>query len=159
MRQATSLFLLWSALLPAASEAAIYRCTATDGHTTFSDSPCEASQHEQAMQVPDINLIRPPERRERIRSSDGSGGQVIVTGQRTDGCGDLLSPRERRQLVIRQQVRQGMTQADIESAFGEPERISSSNGRTTWYYKDEDSGRTRRISFDEAGCVSGRKKR
>lgn len=158
MRQTTGLRLLWPALLlSAASEAAIYRCTTAGGHTSFSDSPCESQQQQQALQMPDINLIRPPVRQER--PPGGGGGKVIGTGQRSDGCGDLLSPRERRRLVIRQQVRQGMTQADIERAFGAPDRISSSSGRTIWHYKDKSSGRSKRISFDEAGCVSGRKKR
>jgi len=58
--------------------------------------------------------------------------------------------------MIRQQVRSGMTQADVESALGEPDKITSQDGNTRYHYADR-QGNKRQVTFDEAGCVKGKR--
>lgn len=69
-----------------------------------------------------------------------------------DGCGNLLSSSEKRQAIIRREVRSGMSSADVESSLGKPDRITRQNGRQRYHYRDK-RGDNQLISFDEAGCV------
>lgn len=82
---------------------------------------------------------------------------LTVVGQQDDGCGNLLSSRERRVAILQRQVRTGMTRADVESALGSPNRIKTSNGRSTYQYRNGKQ-QTLAVSFDERGCVSSRGK-
>ncbi|MNR64480.1 hypothetical protein D3C85_1871430 [compost metagenome] len=58
--------------------------------------------------------------------------------------------------MIRQQVRAGMTRRDVESSLGEPDKITSQNGQTRYHYADQ-KGNRRQVTFDEAGCVKGKR--
>jgi hypothetical protein len=49
-----------------------------------------------------------------------------------------------------------MTRADVESILGKPDRVSSQNGQTRYRYRDR-QGNSRSVSFDEAGCVKGKR--
>ena len=81
-----------------------------------------------------------------------------MVGTKQDGCGNQLSSSERRRAVIRQQVRGGMTQRDVESALGKPDKITTNDGQTRYHYAD-DKGNKRQVNFDEYGCVKAKGKR
>ncbi len=154
--------LLLCLLLHASSAtAAIYRCTDNSGHITLSDSRCPDTQQEQQLQAPQVNVIPPPPPRpERSHKSETPAGgmRLISTGQQSNGCGDVLGARERRRAMVEKRIYQGMPQADVERALGKPDRISGSDNRTRYHYEAELGQPARTVTFDENGCVSGRKK-
>ncbi|GAB3393800.1 outer membrane protein assembly factor BamE [Azotobacter armeniacus] len=79
--------------------------------------------------------------------------EPTIVGQQDDGCGNRITGRERREAMIKKEVRPGMTRRDVESALGKPDRISSRNDRTSYHYRDNE-GNTRQIGFDQHNCVS-----
>lgn len=151
--------LLLCLLLHSSGHAAIYRCTDGNGHITLSDSRCHDSQQEQQVSQPRINLIPPPPSPSAESGTPGTGGmRLISTGQQSNGCGDLLASRERRRAIVEKRIYQGMPKADVERAFGKPDRVSGSDNRTRYHYEAERGRPARIVTFDEDGCVSGRKK-
>ncbi|MFC0709155.1 DUF4124 domain-containing protein [Azorhizophilus paspali] len=157
IRASTTAFLLCSSLQLAASP--IYRCAAPGGHITFSHHGCPAEQQQQLQNAsplpgssPTPIAIPSAKRTPRTVRQDNTWEPTIV-GQQDDGCGNRITGRERREAMLKKQVHLGMPRADVESAFGKPDRISSRNGRTSYHYRDND-GNTRQIDFDEYGCVS-----
>ena len=147
------------AFLPCTWATTVIRCEDPQGRVTFTLHGCTASQtaHQQDARNPTpgsgkpVPLATPPRRAqqtpERIRFAS--------TGQQQDGCGNTITGRERRQAIIKQQPKAGMTRRDVESALGKPDRTSQSNGQMRYHYKDRD-GNTRQVSFDEQGCVKGK---
>jgi len=81
---------------------------------------------------------------------------VATTGTSQSTCGEALSSSERRRAVIRQQIRSGMSQRDVENALGKPDKVTSNNGQTRYHYADE-KGNRRQVSFDESGCVKSKR--
>ena len=80
-----------------------------------------------------------------------------VVAAKTDGWGDRLSASERRQAIIRGQVRVGMSRADVENALGQPRRISQLDTLTRYHYDGrQHKERSRLVTFDEHGCVRRR---
>ena len=51
-----------------------------------------------------------------------------------------------------------MTQRDVESALGKPDKITTNDGQTRYHYAD-DKGNKRQVNFDEYGCVKAKGKR
>ena len=143
-----------------ASAATVLRCEDPNGHVTFTLHGCSADQHEQRQSVsnarPGSGKPEPLARPASPKKQPHGGIRFASTGQREDGCGNRISGSEKRQAVIRKQAIAGMNIQDIESAFGKPQRISRSNGQTRYHYKDHD-GNTRQVSFDEHGCVKGKR--
>ncbi len=82
---------------------------------------------------------------------DSQPPALTVIGGTDDGCGNRLGSRERRQAIIRQQIRPGMTVTDVENALGKPERRKSRNSQLTYYYSRNRNSRT--VAFDQHGCV------
>ncbi|SEJ28301.1 protein of unknown function [Azotobacter beijerinckii] len=153
----TALLLCSSPLLFASS---VYRCVASDGRITFTRHGCPTDQQQQLQNafnaspgngrpIPMANDT--PERTARTMEQSNSQEPTIV-GQQDDGCGNRITDRERREAIIKKEVRPGMTRADVDSAFGKPDKISSRNGRTSYQYRDN-AGNTRQIDFDEHNCV------
>lgn len=144
----------------------VFRCEDQHGHITYTLQGCpdNASQHLQNAHnsTPGKGaatpLASPANPRNAGAPRNRASRDIVVVGSRQDGCGNRLSDRERRQAVIRQQVRGGMTQRDVENAFGAPDRISSSDGQTRYHYADG-KGNRRQVTFDEHGCVKEQKKR
>ncbi len=81
---------------------------------------------------------------------------LAIVAERDDGCGNRVTGSERRSAIINKQIRAGMTRSDVESALGRPESITSSNGRDRLRFRNS-SGQVRTVSFDEYGCVLGRR--
>lgn len=159
----TALLLCSSSLLFASS---VYRCVAPDGHITFTRHGCPTDQQQQLQNASNASpgSGRPipmandtPERTPRA-TKQGNPQEPTIVGQQDDGCGNRITDRERREAIIKKEVRSGMTRTDMESALGKPDRISSRNGRTSYHYRDNE-GNTRQIDFNEHNCVGtkGRK--
>ena len=141
------------------SAASVFRCVDADGHVTFTRHGCSTDQ-EQHLQdahnhTPSSGKPIPladPGRRQAHASA--SSGELVIVGQQDDGCGNLLSSSERRQAIIRKEIRRGMSRADVESSLGKPDRVTASNGQERYHYREKrKGGNSRQVSFDEAGCV------
>lgn len=136
----------------------VFRCEDAGGHITFTRHGCptEQTQHAQRAHNPRpssgkaIPLAKPGS-----RTHEEKPRTLTVVGQPDDGCGNRVSGTERRQAIIRQEIRSGMTRADVESSLGKPHRTSRQNGLERYHYRDS-RGNTRQVSFDEAGCVKGK---
>ena len=159
-------YLLLIALLCKTATAAattIHRCEATNGRITFTTLSCTADEslsiHEVRTYSPGtepLALMPGPE----SRASSGSkskGSNPTIVGKSEDGCGNLISARERREAIINQRVVAGMSQQDVESALGKPDTISIRNSSTSYRYESK-RGRRAQIEFDERGCTKGKAK-
>ncbi|NMZ63041.1 DUF4124 domain-containing protein [Pseudomonas oryzihabitans] len=143
-----------------AQSATVYRCEDAAGHLTFSTSGC-ASDSDSRLQRADNpraggarpTLMAKPKgapRKEAPRAP-------TVVATRTDECGDLLSPSERRQAIIRGKVKVGMSRADVENALGPPQRISQLDALTRYHYEARQrKERSRLVTFDDQDCVRRR---
>jgi hypothetical protein len=156
--------LIGASLLLAATPAfpaSVFRCVDQYGHVTFSQQGCpkEQSQHRQSVASPTpgsgkaVPMARP---RAKSDSSRQAHDALAIVAEKDDGCGNRVTGSERRSAIIRKQIRAGMTRSDVESALGRPESITSSNGRDRLRFRDS-SGQVRTVSFDEHGCVLGRR--
>lgn len=148
------------AFLPYAWATTVIRCEDPQGRITFTLHGCSADQVVQSQDAhnPTPGSGKPvPLAKTRARQQAAPAGiRFASTGQREDGCGNKITGSERRQAIIRQQPQPGMTRSDVESALGKPDRTSQSNGQTRYHYKDRE-GNTRQVSFDENGCVKGKR--
>ncbi|MCK1791619.1 cell envelope protein SmpA [Pseudomonas violetae] len=137
-----------------ASATTIHRCEAPDGHPTFTTLSC-APGHSLSLQevraylpgsvVPLAPEADPP-------ATHRPQPQLTVIGQLEEKCGNVLSPRERREALINQRMVAGLSQQDVESALGKPDSISIRNSTTTWRYAAK-RGRSAGVQFDERGCI------
>ena len=80
-----------------------------------------------------------------------------VVGQAQDKCGNLIDARQRREAIINQRVIAGMSQQDVESALGKPNKVNIRTSTTSYRY-DLKRGRSAQIDFDERGCVKAKAK-
>lgn len=148
-----------------ASASTVFRCEDSKGHITYTLHGCpeSASLDLQEAHNPTpgkgkaVPLAKTKKPRSKAKSKD-KNEQLVVVGTKQDGCGNQLSSSERRRAVIRQQVRSGMTQRDVESALGKPDKITTNDGQTRYHYAD-DKGNKRQVNFDEYGCVKAKGKR
>jgi hypothetical protein len=142
----------------------VFRCEDASGHITFTlqGCPAEQAQHLQNAYNPTPSSGKPIPLAKTAKSSrkkakePESASALVVVGEKQDGCGNRVVGSERREAVIKQQIRSGMTQSDVESSLGTPEKISRQNGQTRYHYRDQ-QGNSRQVSFDEAGCVKGKR--
>lgn len=141
------------------SAASVFRCVDADGHITFTRHGC-ATDQEQHLQdarnhTPSSGKAIPladPGR--RATTASASSSEVVIVGQQDDGCGNLLTSSEKRQAIIRKEIRRGMSRADVENSLGKPDRVTASNGQERYHYREKrKGGSSRQVSFDEAGCV------
>ena len=160
----THLLLLTTLLcLPsAAPSATIHRCKTPDGHTTFTTMSCKAGESLSLQEVqpfmPGSVIAVMPEARAREKSdANVQRREPTVVGQYEDKCGNLINAKQRRDAIINQRVVAGMTQQDVESALGKPNKISIRNSSMSYRY-DLKRGRSAHVEFDEKGCVSGKAK-
>lgn len=134
----------------------INRCESTAGHITYTSLSCRpdevAQPHRAYNQPPGSIWIDPgalPEGKPQTRNAESG---VLVIGNYDDGCGNLLSRKERREAIIQQRVRAGMNRQEVESALGKPDRVSQRNSLTRYDYA-ANKGRSSQVIFDEKGCV------
>ena len=156
--------LLYLALLWLASQASattVQRCENADGHVTFTSQGC-APQETLRIQ----NVANPAPSGVKAASSKSSTLKIfraksakeepVIVGQPDDVCASLLSAKERRQAIINQRIVPGMSQQEVESALGKPDKISIRNATTSYRYNAK-KGRSAQIVFDEKGCVTGKR--
>ncbi|MCQ4326266.1 hypothetical protein CXK94_20815 [Stutzerimonas stutzeri] len=144
-----------------AHSASVFRCIDEQGHVTFSQQGCPSEQNQQRQQAANptpssgkaVPMAKPKPARSGKRKEEDS---LTVVAEQDDGCGNQVTGRERRSAIISQNIRAGMTRRDVESALGRPEQITSSNGRTRLRFRDT-GGQVRTVSFDENGCVQGKR--
>jgi hypothetical protein len=140
----------------------VHRCEAANGHVTFTTLSCTDGE---SLSMQDVRTFTPgstvalmPE----ANTVETSGMKNIrreptIVGQAEDKCGNLISARERREAIINQRVVAGMSQQDVESALGKPDKISIRNSATSYRY-DTQRGRSAHVEFDERGCTKGKAK-
>ncbi|MFK3795334.1 MULTISPECIES: DUF4124 domain-containing protein [unclassified Pseudomonas] len=146
--------------LPACTWATtVNRCEDERGHVTFTTLSCPFGQSASSQNAnsppPGTRLPSPPHSKP---SAKVPNNELVIVGQRDDGCGNVLSPELRRKAIINQQTPTGMTKRDVESLLGKPDKIIGRNGEVRYVYAEK-KGRSRQVTFDEHGCVkSGRSK-
>ncbi|MDR6679568.1 DUF4124 domain-containing protein [Pseudomonas oryzihabitans] len=144
----------------AAQAATVYRCEDAGGRLTFSATGCALDS---ASSLQDADNARPGGAKPTLMAKPRAAARRIapraptVVGTKADGCGDLLTASERRQAIIRGQVKAGMSRADVENALGQPRRISQLDTITRYHYDARNrQERARLVTFDENGCVRRR---
>lgn len=140
--------LIWGVLLvgvPLTSQGAnYYRCVDAQGRVSFSDHGCPNGE---ALRLQPANSLPAPSPQPHHPNRGKVSGQ-----EQALPCGGLLNAQERRTAMVRQEIRAGLSRADIESALGKPDRITRNHGLTRYQYTDR-KGSTRTVRFDEHGCV------
>lgn len=142
----------------------VFRCEDASGHITYTRHGCpedaslalQNANNQTPGQGKPVPLAKARKSKGSGKGDKNSGAQVVVLGEKQDGCGNRITSSERRSAIIRQQVRTGMTQSDVESSLGKPDKVSSQDGQTRYQYTDRDGNR-RQVTFDEAGCVKGKR--
>ena len=149
-------------LLPKALASTIHRCEVANGRITFTTLSCSAGE---SLSLQDVRTFTPgstvplmPEAdfRETSRMNIKRREPTVV-GQTEDNCGNLINARERREAIINRRIVAGMSQQDVESALGKPDKISIRNSATSYRY-DTQRGRSAHVEFDERGCTRGKAK-
>jgi hypothetical protein len=141
----------------------VFRCENGKGQITFSQHGCSGEQTQQLQQAynPTPGSGKPvplaKARKTKRSTKQDSDHDVVVVGMQQDGCGNHLSSSERRTAIIKQKISSGMSRADVESSLGKPDRVTQHNGQARYLYRDK-KGNSRQVSFDEAGCVKGKRK-
>ena len=140
-----------------ASAATVHRCEDENGKITFTTLACPAG-HELKLQNahnPLPGTVATPSAPSEPKIKKRSEALVIV-GQRDDGCGNVLNAEQRRRAIINQQTPAGMTKRDVESLLGKPDKIVGRNAELRYVY-EERKGKSRQVTFDENGCVKGKR--
>lgn len=161
-------FLLIALLCPSpwALATTVHRCEAANGRITFTTLSCTAGEGLSLQDVRTFTPATPPDTttalmpEAEIRETSGmkiKRRELTVVGQSEDKCGNQISAKERRQAIINQRVVAGMSQQDVESALGKPDKISIGNSATSYRY-DIKRGRSAHVEFDERGCTKGKAK-
>lgn len=151
-----------SALIQASS---VQRCEDADGNITFTSLGCPSDhnvQWQKAYNAPPGTVIPllpgagQPENTNRKPAQAAREKELVVVGQRDDGCGNRLNAEQRRRAIINQQTPPGMTRKDVESSLGRPDKVVSRNGETRYVYHEK-KGRSSQVTFDEYDCVKGKR--
>ncbi|HUS25416.1 MAG TPA: DUF4124 domain-containing protein [Candidatus Binatia bacterium] len=139
-----ALLAAFAAALPARAE--VYRCV-HDGHVTYTDRACAPGAPSQ--QLPPPNLIGPPTAAERdlARAADQRLSRETSSRHRADaewvkGHQQKAAHAEKvHSAIVEHRVVEGMTEGEVRSAVGEPERVAESEsygtGHATWTYRDD----------------------
>jgi len=164
MRTGTSCFLLITLLClpPAGATTSLHRCEAADGGITFTSLSCandeqRSVQHVHPYSPGSVVPIMPEHNHEEISGMTIRGREPGIVGRLEDKCGNLIDARQRRAAIINQRVIAGMSQQDVESALGKPDKVNIRTSTTTYRYELK-RGRSAQVDFDERGCVKGKAK-
>lgn len=140
----------------------VQRCEDARGNVTFTSLGCPAGhamQQQKAYNAPPgstTHLLPFVDHPERKPATPVRGPEIVVVGERDDGCGNRLSADQRRRAIINQQTPAGMTLRDVESLLGRPDKVISRNGETRYVYQEK-KGRSSQVTFDDNGCVKGKR--
>jgi len=136
----------------------VNRCEGPGGTISFTTLSCPAG-HDLTLHDahnPSPGMLAPPSSLKYEPVKQPSNRELVVVGQRDDGCGNVLSAEQRRKAIINEQTPAGMTKRDVESLLGKPDRIIGRNGEVRYVYAEK-KGKSRQVSFDERGCVKGKR--
>lgn len=157
------IFLLPLLCLPLLSQAVtLHRCEAPNGSTTFTTLSCSDGE---SLSLQDVRNLTPgsaPALMPEVEPSERTKAklkkrELTIVGQPEDKCGNLINAKQRREAIINQRIIAGMSQQDVESALGKPDKVSIRNSSTSYRY-DTKRGRSAQIEFDEKGCTRGKAK-
>ncbi|MGE8150972.1 cell envelope protein SmpA [Pseudomonas vancouverensis] len=149
-------------LSPPALATTVLRCEAANGHITFTTLGCATGESVSLERVQTFTpgnttaLLPPAESRNALKTNARMNTLTIVE-QAEDPCGNLISAKVRRVAIKNQRIVAGMSQQDVESALGKPDKVSIRNSSTRYHY-DTQRGRSAQIEFDERGCTKGKAK-
>ncbi len=152
-------------LIDFAQASGIQRCEDAMGHVTFTSLGCpdaQVMQPQGAYNAPPGSttyLLPPAEPQGPANHKPGQANRskdIVIAGERDDGCGNRLSGEQRRRAVINQQTPPGMTRRDVESLLGRPDKVTTRNGETRYVYHEK-KGRSSQVTFDQNGCVKGKR--
>ncbi|MCF4994445.1 cell envelope protein SmpA [Pseudomonas syringae] len=140
----------------------VHRCEAPDGNVTFTTMSCASDEQLSRQEIHpylpgSIIAIIPPANVTDTTRIKPTRRDPAVVGQSEDKCGNLISARQRREAILNQRIIAGMSQQDVESALGKPNKVNIRNSVTTYRY-DLKRGRSAQVDFDEKGCVAGKAK-
>ena len=146
----------------------VQHCEDAQGNITFTSQGCP-SGHSLLLQstysAPSGNATHllpesAPSSRQVLAPQDNRRAhkELVVVGQRDDGCENQVSSEQRRRAIINQRVRAGMSFRDVESSLGTPDKIAERNGETRYHYSEK-KGRSNQVVFDENGCVKGKRQK
>ena len=152
-----ALFLLTALLhFTPANATTLHRCQAADGSVTFTSMSCATGEQLSIQEVhpysPGWVAIMPEFNHEAVTGMKDSGREPGIVGGTEHKCGNLIDNRQRREAIINRRVIAGMSQRDVESALGKPDRITTTNALTRYTYKEK-KGRSAQVIFDEQGSV------
>ncbi|QXI16557.1 cell envelope protein SmpA [Pseudomonas hamedanensis] len=162
MPSKSALILLTALLHTTLSKATtLHRCQAPDGSVTFTSMSCAAGEQLSLQEVhsysPGWVAIMPEFNHEAVTGMKDRGREPGIIGGAEHKCGNLIDSSQRREAIINRQVIAGMSQRDVESALGKPDKINTRTSTTSYRY-DLKRGRSAQIDFDERGCVKGKAK-
>lgn len=164
MPSKTSIFFLTSLLClpPAGAATTLHRCEAVDGSITFTSMSCASGEQRSVQEVHpylpgSVIAVMPEHDHEETSGMKTRRREPGVVGTAVDQCGNLISARQRREAIINQRVIAGMSQEDVESALGKPDKVNIRTSTTSYRY-DLKRGRSAQVDFDERGCVKGKAK-
>lgn len=169
-----ALLLLAPLLLQTATATTVFRCEGSDGRVIFSQYGCASDQRELSQEsanpppggdtllpaaAPPARQTTPRTRRPQSPSRKRSekSADLVVVGEKDDGCGNRVVGSELRKAIIEGKVKAGMPRAAVESALGRPDVVRQQNGYVHYRYRSNGRHGARSVSFDENGCVRGRK--
>ncbi|MDE1197380.1 MAG: cell envelope protein SmpA [Pseudomonas sp.] len=138
----------------------VHRCEDPTGNITFTTLSCPPGHElklQEAHNAPP-GMLAPASTPAKEAANVTKNRELVVVGQRDDGCGNVLSPENRRRAIINEQTPTGMTKRDVESLLGKPDRIVERNGEMRYVYTEK-KGRSRQVTFDEYGCVKGKREK
>ncbi|MFJ2323721.1 cell envelope protein SmpA [Pseudomonas sp. NPDC087817] len=164
MPSKTSRFVLSSLLClpPAGAATTLHRCEAADGSITFTSMSCASGERRSVQEVHpylpgSVVAIMPEHNHEEISAMKTNGREPGVAGRTEAQCGNLIDARQRREAIINRRIIAGMSQQDVESALGKPDKVNIRTSTTSYRY-DLKRGRSAQVDFDERGCVKGKAK-
>lgn len=131
------------------SAGSVYKCTAADGKTVFSDKPCAHDAEEITVKDNRIGGDFSPSKQwlEMDKRRPQNTSRPRATAASSSPCAQFSST-ELRSYTIRNQVVVGMSVSDALRAWGSPTRI---NG---WQYAYHWNGGGSSYFYVEEGCVS-----
>lgn len=148
---------------PWALATTVHRCEAADGQITFTTLSCAIGDNFSRQEIQTftpgntMTALLPEAEPRNTPAMTTIRREPVVVGQAEDKCGNLISARERRKAIMNKRIIAGMSQLDVESALGKPDRITIRNSSTQYRY-DSRRGRKAQVEFDERGCTKGKAK-
>jgi hypothetical protein len=143
-----------------ATATTVHRCEDSDGRITYTTLSCPPGEalSQQNIYNPSpfkFDAMLPDTTPQETSGIKSKPRDPTIVGQLNDKCGNRLSAKERREAIINQRIVPGMSQQEVESALGKPDKVSIRNATTNYRY-DSKKGRSAQIVFDEKGCVKGK---